>query len=110
VVRITRAAANQVDDLISFYIFEKTRPEAARRLREDLANARRIIEAAPDGGADFPRPYPRLKSYGFRWYRVRVYWVSWRVVADVPVVTNVFHVSADIERRAAPTVENILDW
>jgi plasmid stabilization system protein ParE len=110
VIRITWAAQNQVEDLVRFYVVEKDRPDAARRLSEDLANAARSIQNNPEGGNLFPRPYPTLEWLAFRWLKSRIYWVSWRVMDGVPVVTNVLHASADLERRATGDIEGLRDW
>lgn len=90
-IRITWAAQNQAAELVRFYIVEKDRPEAARRLTQDLAAAARIIQANPAGGATHPRPYPDLAWLSFRRIKSRAYSVSWRVVDGVPIVTNVLH-------------------
>ena len=109
-IRITWAALDQIDGLLEFYIDTKDRPEAAARLVADLAEARQAIVMAPEGGADFPRPYPSLRRLRFRWIMVRAYWISWRDHPDGPIITNVLHVQADIERRACPESENVQEW
>ena len=106
----TRAARQQIALLIRYYVDEKERPDAAYRLFEDLARARRQIDSDPSSGFMHPRPYPSLATMGFRWVNVRAYWVSWAIVEGRPVVTNVFHVSADIEGRATPDMDGIEDW
>ncbi len=109
-IRITRAAQRQIDDLIWFYLEEKQRPEAARRLRNDLRTARHLIIAEPNKGLPYPRPYPALQWLEFRWLLVRAYWISWGMRDGGPVVTNVFHASADIKGRASPSIEDAADW
>jgi plasmid stabilization system protein ParE len=109
-IGVTGAARHQIDNLVRFYIEEKLRPEAALRLLDDLDDARGMILAAPEKGRTFPSTYSGLSEFGFRWVRARAYWVAWVVIDDRPVVTNVFHVSADIEGRATPSVEDVADW
>jgi plasmid stabilization system protein ParE len=110
VIRITWAAQNQVDDLLRFYLLTKRRPDAAKRLRADIASAVAMIEAAPDGGASFPRPYPELAWLAFRWVKSRIYWISWREIDGVPVITNVLHEAADLEGRASSDINTLRDW
>jgi len=109
-IGITRAAQNQIDDLVHFYLFEKDRPEAADRLLDDLLRARRLILDPSTSGGSFPRPYRDLETLGFRWIKVRAYWVGFVRLAGRPVVTNVFHATADIKGRALPTVDGVADW
>jgi plasmid stabilization system protein ParE len=109
-IGITRSARRQIDDLLRFYIDESERPDAARRLLSDLAGARKLIVKDSRQGLSYPRPYPALAKYGFRWARVRAYWIAWTLIDERPVITNVFHVSADIERRATPATDGIEDW
>jgi plasmid stabilization system protein ParE len=109
-IGITRAAQRQIDDLIRFYLFEKDRPEAAERLLDDLERAKRLILGPHTRSAGFPGPYADLEMLGFRWIRVRAYWIGFVPVAGHPVVTNVFHVTADIERRAVPGTDDVIDW
>jgi plasmid stabilization system protein ParE len=108
VLRFSAEAARQVAELRAFYE-RKDRPEATRRLRADLADARRRIEANPAGGASYPRPYPSLARFGFRWIKARIYWISWQITADGPVVMNVLHDSADLEGRASPDTDTLQD-
>jgi plasmid stabilization system protein ParE len=110
VIRITWAAQNQVEHLLWFYLVDKDRPDAARRLSEDVAEAARRIQLDPDGGTPYPRPYPQLEWLAFRWIKSRIYWISWRVVEGIPVVTNVLHDAADLDRRANIDTENVRDW
>lgn len=109
-IRITRSAQNQLEDLLRFYLVEKDRPDAARRLSDDVAAAARLIRADPNGGTSFPRPYPELEWLAFQWIKSRIYWVSWRVLDGVPVVTNVFHEAADLGSRVSPDIEDARNW
>jgi plasmid stabilization system protein ParE len=94
-IGITRSARRQIDDLLRFYLDERERPDAARRLLSDSANARKLIAKDSRRGLSHPRPYPALATCGFRWTRVRVYWIDWTVTD---------------ERRATPTIDDITDW
>jgi hypothetical protein len=76
-----------------------------RRLRADLADAQRRIEANPSGGSSFPRPNPALARFGFRWIKARIYWVSWHATTEEIVITNFLHERADFARRASPTAQ-----
>jgi len=60
-IGITRASQAQVDRLTDYYAFTD-RPEAVRRLEQDIREAVRLILDAPGQGTTFPRPYPYLSS------------------------------------------------
>ena len=109
-IGITRAAQHQVDALLEFYLRKDGRGTAALRLLDDLADARALILADPSSGLANPRPYPALAAIGFHWHLVRAYWVSWVMLDGWPVLTNIFHVSADIEKRASVRTDDVLDW
>lgn len=105
----TTAFRDQVSDLIDFYV-QRNRLEAATRLLDDLESAKRAISAEPDGGLSSPRPYPELARSDHRWRLFRAYWIVWKTVGGRPVLTNVFHVSADIPNRATADTDGIEEW
>ena len=111
-IRITSIAANQIEGLLDFYLYEVNppRPEAGLALLNELAEARKRIGMEPHRGRRYPATYQHLRRFGFRWLRIRAYWISWADVPPGPVVTNVFHAAADIECRASPDITDVQDW
>jgi hypothetical protein len=100
-MRQTPAASRQVEALIEHFD-EELRFDVSDRLIAAVATAAARIQAEPHGGDPAPRPYPLLKSFGFRWIKEHRYWFGWSMAKGYPVLTNVFYDTADIENRIAP--------
>ena len=71
------------------------RPQAARRLIAAYRVAIEAIACGPRTWFNYPRPYPQLASFGFRWIKVHRYWVGYLPGQD-PIITNILDEVADI--------------
>jgi plasmid stabilization system protein ParE len=99
-IRQTLSAERQATAMFRSYL-RKERYEAFRRFDQAIQDAVREIEADPHAGALFPRPYPELARWGFRWIKVHRYWFAWSMAKGYPVVTNILYDQARIWRRVA---------
>lgn len=100
-VRITEEARTQYLRLLRWYLAEG-RPRAARNLEAAYGAAVERIESSPAASLAFPRPYPSLARYGFRWIKERRYWFAFADRGeDGPVITNVFDETADMPGRVS---------
>ena len=90
------ATEEEVDQLIEHYE-SKGRLRAALNLLHALERASTRILANPAMGLEAPRPYPDLKVHGRRWIVEGRYWISYSLI-DLPVISGVFYVEADIPR------------
>ncbi len=94
----SRTARGQIAALLEHY--EKLeRPEAIRNLAKAMEDAAARIERSPDAGLPAPRPYPELKSLGWRWVKMGRYWFAYVTVRGGAVVSGVFYETADIPSR-----------
>jgi hypothetical protein len=100
-IRQTVHAREQAAALFDYYL-EKGREPACENLLNAIAEAAARIESNPTGGAAYPRPYPGIARWGFRWIKVHRYWFGWSVARGYPVLTNVFFETALIEGRMKP--------
>lgn len=99
-IRQTRAAAAQIEDLFEHYL-ARDRDGAARNLLRAVGEALDRIEAAPMTGLPHPGPYPGMARWGYRWIKVHRYWFGYAATADGPVLTNVIYDAADLPGRVA---------
>jgi len=76
------------------------RPQAARRLIESYEAAIATIAAGPRSPVGYPRPYPDLASFGFRWIKVHRYWFGYLPGAN-PIITNILDEVSDIPAHVA---------
>jgi hypothetical protein len=99
-VQITAAARSQYLGTVRRYLratpHRAARPDAARKLVETYDTAVATIAAGPSISFAYPRPYPSLDVYGFRWIKVHRYWVAY-VPGPDPIITNILDQAADIE-------------
>ena len=100
-IRQTRHAREQADALLDHYL-QNDYEQAYEKLVDAIAEAVALIEANPTGGATYPRPYPSIAAFGFRWIKVHRYWFGWSLIRGYPVLTNVFFDTAFIEGRIQP--------
>jgi hypothetical protein len=98
-VRITETARIQYLGTIHRYLRSTprrpARAAAARKLIEAYAEAVEQIGVGPKSWFSYPRPYPDLAGYGFRWIKVHRYWVGY-VPGAAPIITNILDEVADI--------------
>jgi hypothetical protein len=59
-----------------------------------VAQARDRLSTDPDGGSDFPRPYPRMRIPGVLWIFEHRYWIAYRPAHMT--MTGVFYDHSDI--------------
>jgi hypothetical protein len=100
-IRQTLSGEQQARDLFEGFL-RKERYDAYRRLAAAIAEAVARIEADPMTGAPFPRPYPAMARWNFRWIKVHRYWFSWSTRKGYPVITNILYDQSQIDRRVAP--------
>lgn len=62
-IRLTRTAALQIDDLFGHFMKER-RDEAIRNLDRAVREALTLIEVHPERGLVHPRPYPSIARWG----------------------------------------------
>jgi hypothetical protein len=94
----TRSAERQAEALIDGFL-TKRRYIAALKLRAAIRDAAQQIELSPMGGLPYPRPYPKIARWGFRWIKVHRYWIGWSMTKGYPCVTNVHYETSRIVRR-----------
>jgi len=100
-IRQTLLASDQVKSLLDSYL-ERGRYAAYRNLLKSILDATEQIEAAPSGGASYPRPYPKMAKWGYRWIKVHRYWFGWSIRRGYPVITNVLFETSRIWGRVEP--------
>ncbi|WP_207458600.1 hypothetical protein [Azospirillum sp. SYSU D00513] len=105
-IRQTRTASRQVDDLLAEYM-RRNWDEAIMNLDRAFRDAIERIEADPTVGAKYPRPYPELEGYGFLWIESHIYWIGYSMAKGYPVITNFFNKKHDIINRIAIEDEEI---
>jgi hypothetical protein len=98
-VRITATARVQYLGVLRPYLRATprrgARPAAVRKLIEAYAAAVEHIAAGPRTWFHFPRPYPDVARYDFRWIKVHRYWFAYVPDAD-PIITNILDEVSDI--------------
>ena|SRR5579859_930751 len=97
----TLHAERQLREFRVFYL-EKERYDAYRNLLDAVREAKRQIEADPECGTPYPKPYPRMADWGYLWIKVHHYWFGWSMRRGFPVITNIFYVTADMPGRTEP--------
>jgi len=94
-IKLTIGARNQRDRLLRHYK-NKNYVQAGRYLLSAIRTASEKIQNDPGGGEDFPSPYEQVRSYGFRWIKAHIYWISWTVVDETAIITNILWEQGDI--------------
>jgi plasmid stabilization system protein ParE len=94
-VGITEGAAEQRDNFLRYYK-KFDRPQAGQRFLKSIRDAVSSIQQNPTSGRTHPNPYPEVEAYGYLWIKVHIYWISWRIIDGIPVITNVLWDRADI--------------
>lgn len=98
-VGITEQAQAQYQQLVQWHL-GKDRPQAARNLEAAYDAAVERIESSPAVFLAFPRPYPSLARYNFRWIKEHRYWFAFVDHEEHGlVITNVFDETADMPGR-----------
>ena len=65
---------------------------------ESYKQAIDLIETGLKTSLPYPRPYPRLAEYEFRWIKVHRYWFGYLAEAD-PIIVNILDETSDIPRH-----------
>ena len=104
-IRQTLAARDQALALLHAYR-DSRRNGAFRNLLDAILIAADTIEAALTGGSAYPKPYPRMAKWGFRWIKVHRYWFGWSMARGYPVVTNIFFETSRMWRRVATDIDD----
>lgn len=96
-IALSPNAQDDIQQLARFYA-ERERPAAIRNLAAAVARAAARIQRDRAAGLAAPRPYPKLAKPGRTWVKEGPYWIAY-TTTDPPVISGVFHESADIPAR-----------
>ena len=109
-VRITATARSQYFGIVHRYLTatrrRAARPLAAQRLIESYDEAVETLARGPKTSFSYPRPYPQLVSFGFRWIKVHRYWFGY-VPGPDPIITNLLDEVSDIPAHVTDDREPI---
>ena len=98
-VVVTPDAEKDLDNFITYLLFEKKSEQAARNLLDDFEETKGILSNVAASLKDCENP--KLKQFGYKRinFRKHRYFMLYRIVEDMVIIDSMFHELEDYENH-----------
>lgn len=106
----TRAVRQRIVDLANFYVSEG-RDTALEKLIQTLEQAECLLDQPEPlrNIGTFPSTYRQLSLHGFRWFKLRVYWLGYADHDGKRTLTNFFYETNDMPNQLLLDTNDIVE-